>query len=104
MLLSLKLHPRTISRSSKKGTWLIEQHKKGALNNYERHSYAKFPATGNVLIEFIRFGKAEMLPINSWLIKERARQEAETLDILNFHASRGWVKRMLRRFSVHTSF
>ena len=92
------MHARTISDTSKKRTWLIEQHKKGVLKKYKRHLRANFPAIGNVLIEFIRFGKAELLPVNSWLIKERARQEAETLDILNFNASRACVKRELRIF------
>ena len=38
------------------------------------------------------------------LIQERARKEAETRNILNCHASRGWVQKFLRRPPAQPSF
>ena len=66
--------------------------------------YTKFPEFEKVLIEFMRFGKAELLTVTSWIIRERARKEVQTLDILNFHGSRGWVEMLLHRSSLQSSF
>ena len=98
------MHPRTISRTSKKRTWLIEQDRKDVLKNIMGLLYAKFPVIENALIEFTRFRRSKLLPRRSRLIQECALEEAKTLDITNFHASRGWVERLLRRSSVQPSF
>ena len=98
------MHPRTISRISKKRTWLIEQDRKGVPKYIKRPLYARFPAIENVVIKFIRFARAERLPVTLRLIQERARKEAETRNILNFNASRGWVEKFLRRSPVQPSF
>ena len=99
-----KVHPRSISRISKKRTWLIEQDRKGVPKDIKRPLYVTFPAIENVVIEFIRFARAERLPVTLRLIQECAGKEAETLNILNFHASRGWVEKFLRRSPVQPSF
>ena len=65
---------------------------------------ATFPAIENVAIEFMRFARAERLPVTLRLIQEHAPKEAETRNVLNFHASRGWVEKFLRRSPVQPSF
>ena len=99
-----KVHPRTISLMPKKRTWLIEQGRKGVPKDINQPLYATFPAIENVVIEFIRFARAERLPVALRLIQERARKGAEKRNILNFHAFRGWVEKFLRRSPVQPSF
>ena len=45
-----KVHPRTISRISKKRTELIEQDRNGVPKDIKRPLYARFPAIENVVI------------------------------------------------------
>ena len=99
-----KVHPRTISRITKKRTWLIEQDRRGVPKDIKQPLFAKFPAIDSVVIEFIRFARSQRLPVTLRLIQERARKEVDTQGILNFHASRGWVEKFLRRSPVQLSF
>ena len=82
-----KLHPRAIFRISKNLKWLIEQDKKGKPREIKRPLYDRFPAIGNVVIEFIKFARSQRLPVTLRLIQERARKEAETHGVLNVHTS-----------------
>ena len=100
----LEGHPRTISRISKKRTWLIEQDRKGVPKEIKRPLYAKFPAIDNIVTEFKKFARSQRLPVTLRLIQGRARKEADTRGTLNFHASRGWVEKFLRRSPVQPSF
>ena len=99
-----KVRPRTISRISKKRACLIEQDRKRVPKDIKRPLYAKFLAIDSVVIEFIRFARSQRLPVTLRLTQVDARKEADKQGILNFHASRGWVEKFLRRYSVQPSF
>ncbi len=99
-----EVDPKTISRISKEVVKLMQLDKNGTPHNTKRPLYSKYPAMDRNVMQFIRFARSQRLPVTLSQIKQRALLTSERENLSGFRASNGWVRNLLRRSSVQTSF
>jgi len=86
-----------------KKTW-VQQVRYGIDLSYQRTPKLMYPMVDEKLTEFVYILRNYRIPVTLSLIQTRARQVAMELDIPQFKASRGYIKKYLRRSKERASF
>ena len=95
---------KTITRINSKKSELQAMDRNRVNLTVKKLLKTKFPEIEDHVVNFITFTRNQRLPVTMSLIQERAKMIAESLGIMNFAASRGWLDKFLRRSPIQPSF
>ena len=85
--------PRTPCQSGKKN-------KEKIFGNYERRAKPqKYEAVNKAVMKRLLIMRSDNIPINEPMFKEKAHKLPEQLNLEDFHASDGWLKKLEKGYT-----
>ena len=85
--------PRTPCQHGKK-------HKEKTYENYERRAKPqKYEAVNKAVMKRLLIMRSDNIPINEPMFKEKAHKFPEQLNLEDFHASNGWLKKLEKGYT-----
>ena len=90
-----KLHRKTVKFIHDKRLSILAYEANGTPLTVKRPMCAKYPAVEAGVIDFIWYVRSKRLPVTSTHIKARALRAASKLEMFNFSASLGCLKKIL---------
>ena len=81
-----------------------KKHKEKIYENYERGLGAttvkpeKYEAVNKAVMNWLLIMFSENIPTNGPMFKEKAQEFAEQLNLEDFHASNGWLKKLKKMY------
>lgn len=69
-------------------------------NDRKRMRKSKFDEIEEILVRWLKYARSQNVPISAVILKEKAIEIAEELNIKDFSASNGWIERFKERHSL----
>ena len=92
-----------VGRVQKSKDRIILQESLRIPHGMKRQLYARYREVDAEIMEFLQFGRSQILSVSKTILQQRARIAADRLNISEFKASYGYINRFLRRNPVQKS-